>query len=290
MRSGRWRPSSRRLRPPTRSRTPSSSACRPCSARSAAPLGLVQDDELVIVDPGGVAPATLPARLRIPLGAQAPIARAALTGEPAYANSREEMEREYPDGARLADYAHSALAVPLLTEDRVVGSMGFPFDSAGRIDAELIALAQLAAALGGQALERSQLYDRERSLREGLDRIARLAPRFAGERTMAVMQAVCREALATFDGDVAQLWALAEEEAVLVYQEPPDDDCPPGTRSLRADVTGLEESLARMEPTFARGPRRTARSTRSGPFRLMSDRTALQIPIVVAGEVGACSG
>ena len=44
---------------------------------------------------------------------------------------------------------------------------------------------------------------------------------FAGERTMAVMQAVCREALATFDGDVAQLWALAEEEAVLVYQEPP---------------------------------------------------------------------
>ena len=249
-------------------------------------LGLVQDDELVIVDPGGVRRATLPARLRIPLGAQAPIARAALTGEPAYANSREEMEREYPDGARLADYAHSALAVPLLTEDRVVGSMGFPFDTAGRVDAELVALAQLAAALGGQALERSQLYDRERSLREGLDRIARLAPRFAGERTMAVMEAICREALATFDGDVAQLWALAEEEAVLVYQEPPGDECPPGTRSLRADVTGLEESLARMEPTFAVGPPTEGPLDTEGPFRLMSDRTALQIPIVVAGEVG----
>ena len=37
-------------------------------------LGLVQDDELVIVDPGGVRRATLPARLRIPLGARAPIA------------------------------------------------------------------------------------------------------------------------------------------------------------------------------------------------------------------------
>ena len=51
---------------------------------------------------------------------------------------------------------------------------------------------------------------------------------------------------------------------MLVYQEPPDDNCPPGTRSLRADVTGLEESLARMEPTFAEGPRRRARSTPSG--------------------------
>ena len=81
---------------------------------------------------------------------------------------------------------------------------------------------------------------------------------------MAVMQAICGEALATFDGDVAQLWALAEEEAVLVYQEPPDDTCPPGTRSLRADVTGLEESLARMEPTFAEDPQRRARSTPSG--------------------------
>ncbi|HET9939174.1 MAG TPA: SpoIIE family protein phosphatase [Gaiella sp.] len=249
-------------------------------------LGLVQDDELVIVDPGGVRRATLPARLRIPLTAQAPIARAALTGEPAFANSREEMERDYPDGARLADYAHSALAVPLLTEDRVVGSMGFPFDAAGRVDADLIALAQLAAALGGQALERAQLYDRERSLREGLDRIARLAPRFAGERTMAVMEAICGEALATFDGDVAQLWALADEEVVLVYQEPPDDDCPPGTRSRRVDVTGVEESLARMEPTFAQGPPREGPVDTAGPFRLLSDRTALQIPIVVAGEVG----
>ena len=73
---------------------------------------------------------------------------------------------------------------------------------------------------------------------------------------------------------------------MLVYQEPPDDNCPPGTRSLRADVTGLEESLARMEPTFAEGPPTEGPVDTEGSFRLMSDRTALQIPIVVAGEVG----
>ena len=134
----------------------------------------------------------MPARLRLPLETRAPIAR---RREPVgrVPNSREEFEREFPDGAR-PEYAHSALAVPLLAEDRVVGSMGFPFDAPGSIDAELVALAQLAAALGGQALERSRLYDRERSLREGLDRIARLAPRFSGERTPTVMEAVCREA------------------------------------------------------------------------------------------------
>jgi GAF domain-containing protein len=226
-------------------------------------LGLVQDDELVIVDPGGVRRATLPARLRIPLDARAPIAQAARTGAPAFANSREEFEREFPDGARLAEYAASALAVPLRSEERVVGSMGFPFESADSIDSDLVALAQLAAALGGQALERSLLYDRERSLREGLDRIARFAPRFAGERTEAVMEAVCREALATFDGDLAQLWALAADEAVLVHQEPPDDNCPPGTRSARSDVPGFEESVARTAPTFAEGP------PTAGPIRVI---------------------
>ena len=248
-------------------------------------LGLVQDDELVIVDPGGVRRATLPARLRLPLDARAPIAQAARTGAPAFANSREQFEREFPDGARLAVYAHSALAVPLLAGERVVGSMGFPFDSAGSVDADLVALAQLAAALGGQALERSRLYDRERSLREGLDRIARLAPRFAGERTEAVTEAVCREALATFDGDLAQLWAIAGDDAVLVYQEPPDDGCPPGTRSPRSDVTGLDESLARQAPTFAEGPPTEGPSDTEAPFRLVGGRTVLQIPIVGAGEV-----
>ena len=41
-----------------------------------------------------------------------------------------------------------------------------------------------------------------------------------------------------------------------------------------------------MEPTFAVGPPTEGPVDTEGPFRLTSDRTALQIPIVVAGEVG----
>ena len=53
-------------------------------------------------------------------------------------------------GAELAEYAASALAVPLRSEERVVGSMGFPFESAGSVDADLVALAQLAARSEGR--------------------------------------------------------------------------------------------------------------------------------------------
>ena len=71
------------------------------------------------------------------------------------------------------------------------------------------------------------------------------------------MEAVCREALATFDGDVAQLWALAEEEAVLVHQEPPRRRMPAGhpLRSAR-DVTGargVARSRSRRSPGAADG-------------------------------------
>ena len=83
------------------------------------------------------------------------------------------------------------------------------------------------------------------------------------------MEAVCREAVAAFDGERAQLWTLTDDEAVLVHQEPHDDDHPPGTRRPRRDIPALEESVARKTPTFAdrpseaRGARRRSRRRRS---------------------------
>ncbi len=74
-------------------------------------LGLVEGDDLVIVDPEGPTPALEPG-LRLPLTTRAPITVAARTGAPAHAGTRDEFVREFPDGARLAPYAQSALAVP----------------------------------------------------------------------------------------------------------------------------------------------------------------------------------
>ena len=237
-------------------------------------LGLIRDDELVIVDPGDGHLGTLPADLRLPLTTRAPIAEAARTGAPVYACSREEFERDYPDGARLAEYAEGALAVPLVAGDRVVGSMGFPFTSTETIQSDLLALALLAAALGGQALERAQLYERERSLREGLERIARLAPRFAGRPTDDVLGAICREGRITFDAGLALLWRLEGSDLFLERRDPPEAD---GTsaRVPRGAIPALELALEDLAPSFAEA------CPSASP--LLDDRATLHVPIVLGG-------
>ena len=128
-------------------------------------LGLIDDGELVIVDPGSATRAALQPGLRLPLSTRAPIAAAARTGKPAYANTRGELERVYPDGARLVRYAASSLAVPLKVAGEVVGSTGFPFAHPHAVDEEMVALATVAAEAGGQALERARLHELEQSQR-----------------------------------------------------------------------------------------------------------------------------
>ncbi len=128
-------------------------------------LGLIDDGELVIIDPGPATRAALQPGLRLPLSARAPIAAAARTGKPAYANTRGELERVYPDGARLVRYAASSLAVPLKVAGEVVGSTGFPFAHPHAVDEDMIALATVAAEAGGQALERARLHELEQSQR-----------------------------------------------------------------------------------------------------------------------------
>lgn len=240
-------------------------------------LGLIQDGELVIVDPGRVSHASLPANLRLPLEARAPIAHAARTGQAVFANSRAEFEREFPDGAGLASYAESALAVPLVAGDRVVGSMGFPFTETGAVDTDLIGLALLAAALGGQALERSQLYEREHLLRAGLDRIARLAPRFAGESAEAILELVCREARITFDAEAALVWLVDGDDLVLERTEPAQVAVA-GHRLARRELPQVEESLEHRAPTVSE-------QLPPGSFPPLAERTTLQVPIVLGGRV-----
>lgn len=240
-------------------------------------LGLIRDDELVIVDPGNGQLGTLPADLRLPLTTRAPIAEAARTGAPVYTCSRAEFERDYPEGARLAEYAEGALAVPLVAGDRVVGSMGFPFTSTEAIQSDLLALALLAAALGGQALERAQLYERERSLREGLERIARLAPRFAGRPTDDVLGAICREGRITFDAELALLWRLEGSELVLERRDPPEAEAT-SVRIPRGTIPALELALEDLAPSLAdAGPSASP---------LLDDRATLHVPIVLGGTAG----
>lgn len=174
-------------------------------------LGLVEGDALVIVDPQGAPQQSLAPGRRFPLVTRAPITTAARSGKPAFARTRRAFERDFPDGALLAPAAAGALAVPLLSSGTPVGAIGLPFSRRNAFSDETVEFAELAAELGGQALERARLYERERALSAGLDRVARLVPRLGDLLPDAVAAQLCHEARATLDADEVQLWAVMDD-------------------------------------------------------------------------------
>ncbi|HKY24491.1 MAG TPA: SpoIIE family protein phosphatase [Gaiella sp.] len=247
-------------------------------------LGLVEGDELLVVAPVGSPRSALRPGLRLPLSTKAPITAAARTGEPAYSVTRVEFERAYPDGARFARYAASALAVPLRVEGRVAGAIGFPFTHAHAVDESVLSLAHIAAEMGGQALERSLAYERERAARDGLERITRLVPRFVDAPQGTVVAAICSEARELFDADVGQLWKAGDGRLEVIWRDPPDERTPPGTVVEPRDYPGMLRSLERLDATFFSDARTTV--TGDALERVLAEgvRSVLRVPIVVAGR------
>ena len=184
-------------------------------------LGLIEGDELVIMDPGAATRAALRPGLRLPLTTRAPIAAAARTGKPAYANTRGELRRVFPDGARLVRYAASSLAVPLTVAGEVVGSTGFPFAHPHAVDEDMIALANVAAEAGGQALERARLHELEQS--------QRLKAELAADRTRLLQEVAERLSAAGTAAEVGevivgQAAGVMAADGVLVYERDADRD------------------------------------------------------------------
>lgn len=247
-------------------------------------LGLIDGDALQIVDPEGVPQQTLRPGLRLSLQTRAPITTAARTGSVVFVDTRAAFEREFPDGVRLAPHAHAALAVPLRVGGAVVGSMGFPFGEADTIDDDVIAVAVLAADLGGQALERAGLYEQERDSRAALDRISRLAPRFGSESPETVARTVCIEAADTFGADVAQVWLVAGDVFEVLWRNPESDVIPPGTRVRAADFPGLAESVERLEPMFIEDSLANISGEALEHARHFGIRSSLRIPIASGGR------
>ena len=250
-----------------------------------AALGLLDGDALRIVDPVGAPRQTLTPGMRLELTLRAPITTAARTGEVTRVATRERFEEEFPDGAALAHYAAGALALPLKAGGEVVGAMGFPFTESDAIGEDVVALAQLAADLGGQALERAGLYDQEKQSREALDRIARLAPLFGSESPELVGPKICHEALSTFGADIAEMWlAEGDESFTVLWREPSSEEIRPGTRASGSEYPGLGESLARLEPLFIPDSLSTVTGVALDRARSTGTRSSLRVPIVVGGR------
>jgi serine phosphatase RsbU (regulator of sigma subunit)/anti-sigma regulatory factor (Ser/Thr protein kinase) len=244
-------------------------------------LGLVEGDELVIVDPQGVGSQTHRPGFRLPLRARAPIVQAAATGLPVQVGDRATFEREYPDGAALTLYAHGALAVPVRAGGVVVGSMSFLFDAAGSMHEDADAIAGIAADLGGQALERAQLYAREREARRALDRVLRVAPRFHADTPENAAAAICSEARATFGSDIAMLWRLRGTRLELMSSDPVSEELPPRLTTDLDEFPQLREAVEQVQVSFAPDVQQEARAAGGERVRRLGIHSSLRTPIAI---------
>jgi serine phosphatase RsbU (regulator of sigma subunit)/anti-sigma regulatory factor (Ser/Thr protein kinase) len=247
-------------------------------------LGLIDGAELVIVDPLSPGYQTHQPGFRLSLRARAPIAQAAASGVPVRVPDRETFEREFPDGAALTLYAQGAIAVPLRAGGEVVGSMSFLYDEHGPVTEEAETLALIAADMGGQALERARLYDRERESRRGFDRILRVAPRFHTDSIETASAAICREAVRTFGADLSVLWRLRGHRLELVSSEPPSNVLVPGLVAALEDFPRLLDAVDQLEVSFVPDIQDEARGEGLERIRQLGIHSSLRTPIAIGGS------
>ncbi len=246
-------------------------------------LGLIDGDSVVVVDPQGVGSQTHEPGLRLPLTARAPIAQAARSGTIVRVQDRETFERDFSEGAALTLYAHGAVAVPVWAGREVVGALSLLFDERGSPHEDAEAIAALAAHLGGQALERAQLYARELESREGLDRILRVAPRFHTDSPESATEAICIEARRTFGADLAALWRLRDHRLELVGSDPRSEHLPPGLKGDLADFPTLHDAVDRLQVSFVPDVQEEARAAGLERTRSLGIHSSLRVPIAIGG-------
>lgn len=179
-------------------------------------VGFLDGDELIVADPVGVAAQTHRPGTRLSLASRAPIVAAVSTRAPVVVRNRREFEAHYPDGASLTPYATAAIAVPLRVAGEVVGSMSILFDRSDAVHADAESIAQIAANLGGQALERSRLFDEEQALRRRTERLQRMTASLSNALTRQDVADVVVDAVAEIAEVAGVAFAVVNEERRVV--------------------------------------------------------------------------
>ena len=248
-------------------------------------LALVDGDDLVVVDPGTDAVQTHRPGKRIPLTARAPIARAASSDELVSVRSSAVLESTFPDAITLTPDVRAGVAAPLRVGGEVVGAISFLYDDEDAMLDDAETLARIAADLGGQALERAGLYERESESRQALDRILRMAPTFHAESAEAVTRAVCREARMAFGADVGIVWRLYQGHALeLLRTDPVLESLEPGLVATLDEVPDLLDAVGNLHVSFVEDVQREASGEALERARRLGLRSSLRLPVVVGGR------
>ncbi len=246
-------------------------------------LGLVDGEELAIVDPSGLGADARPAGGRLELRAESLLTEAARTGSIAVAEDRGDLERAYPESnATLPARVERALALPLRAEGSVIGSVEFLFERETPLDSDTVGLARIVVDLAGQALERARLYESEHESRRALDRILEVAPRFLAEDADGVVDVICREARSTFGADYAVLWRVRDERLDLLAIDPPRPELA-DTRLRLADFPRLRQAIDRLGTSFVPDVLESTHGDGNEFVRKLGIRSSLRTPVVISG-------
>ena len=138
----------------------------------------------------------------------------------------------------------------------------------------------MAAGLGGQALERARLYERERESRAGLDRILRVAPSFLADNVESATAAICAEAAATFGADTAILWRRREQRLELACTAPPDI-LAAGLEASLDDFPTLRDAVENGRVSFVADVQDEARGEGLERVRALGLRSSFRVPIAI---------
>ena len=250
-----------------------------------AALGLLESDDVLVVDPIGIAEqAQVPGR-RLALEQATLLSVALREGRNVRADDRASLEADFPESAAiLPPVVRSAVAMPIRSAGKPVGAVEFLFDRENALDDELLAVAGTAAGLAEQALERARLYERERETSRALERILQVAPRFYAETTAEVTEAICREARVTFGADYGVLWRIRGDDLELLNSDPRQTEWPLGLRVPLADFPGLEDAVTRLGVSFVPDVASEARDVGLERVRQLGIRSSLRSPIVIGGR------
>jgi serine phosphatase RsbU (regulator of sigma subunit)/anti-sigma regulatory factor (Ser/Thr protein kinase) len=250
-----------------------------------AALGLLESDDVLVVDPIGIAEqAEVPGR-RLVLEQATLLSVALREGRTVRADDRAALEADFPESAEtLPPVVRSAVAMPIRSAGKPVGAVEFLFDRENALDDELFAIAATAAGLAEQALERARLYERERETNRALERILQVAPRFYAETTAEVTEAICREARVTFGADYGVLWRIRGNDLELLNSDPRQTEWPLGLRMPLADFPGLEDAVTRLGVSFVPDVASEARDVGLERVRQLGIRSSLRSPIVIGGR------
>ena len=250
-----------------------------------AALGLLESDDVLVVDPIGIAARVHVPGRRVSLDQATLLSGAIREGRVVRADDRASLEREFPDSAALLPaLVRSAVAIPLRAAGKPIGVVEFLFDRPNAMDDELAALASTAAGLAEQALERARLYERERETNRALDRILQVAPRFHTGTAEEVTEAICREARSAFGADYGVLWRIRDGVLELLRSDPPRKEWPPGLRVPLQDFPGLAGAVASLGVSFVPDVLAEARGDGLERVRQLGIHSSLRSPIVIGGS------